>query len=153
MKRKKVFRGFTLPEILIVVTLIAILSAGVISTFKPSFFFSQANNAQRRSDINTILEAIYQYAADNRGALPAGVDSTDRYICKTSCPANYIDLCGLLVPSYVADLPHDPASGYSSPGPTCATYTTGYTISKNSYNQVTLKAPNAESGVTISVTK
>lgn len=128
--------GFTLLEVLIVVGIITILAAIVIVAINPSKMLGDARNAQRRADINTILNAVYQFAIDNNGTLPGGatLDATARQICvtvvdATNCPtATSINLQTDLVGStakYLASLPCDPTA-------TCtATNSTKYTITKN----------------------
>ena len=64
MKNKK---AFTLLEILLVVAAIAILASIVILAINPSKQLADTRNSQRRIDVNTILNAVYQYAIDKNG--------------------------------------------------------------------------------------
>ncbi|MBU1911743.1 S-layer homology domain-containing protein, partial [Patescibacteria group bacterium] len=41
-------------------------------------------DAQRRSDVNTILSSIYQWAIDHQGAIPTGITSVSTEICVNS---------------------------------------------------------------------
>src|SRR3954447_4730271 len=89
-------RGFTLIELLLVIGIIAILASVVIVAINPTKQLADARNAQRRSDVNTILNAVYQYAIDNGGAMPANIP-TDiaREICitgATDCDAGGVNL-------------------------------------------------------------
>lgn len=151
-------RAFTLIELLVVIGILAILLAIVLVAINPARQFSQANNTQRSSDVNTILNAVHQFAADNNGSLPAGIDTTVRTITDAGGLTD-VDLCVDLVPTYVADLPLDPQDGTESPAASVCTavgadYSTGYTIvSSASDNRVTVAAPGAELSATITVTR
>lgn len=87
---KKV-KAFTLLEILLVVAAIAILAGVVIVAINPGKQLAQVRNTARRSDVSTILNAIYQYSLDNDGLFPANIDAnlkmlgTDASGCSVSC--------------------------------------------------------------------
>lgn len=146
MKNKK---GFTLVEVLLVVVIIAILAAVVIVAINPGRQISQANNTQRRSDIKSILDAVHQYAIDNRGAMPAAIDAVPTVI---GDDALEVDICTDLVPTYLSEMPFDPtdaAGAYTD----CTAYNTGYQISVDADGRVTINAPSAELTETITVTR
>jgi len=149
-------RGFTLIELLLVIGIIAILAAIVIVAINPTKQLGDARNAQRRSDVNTILNAVYQFSIDNKGALPGAITATPTGICKstvtgaacTGAPTNGIDLLAL-TPTYIISLPIDP-----SPLPTgVSANLTYYNISVAAGNRVTVTALGAEQGASISVTR
>ena len=151
IKKQPATAGFTLIEILIVIGIIAILAAIVLVAVNPAKQFAKANNAQRASNINAILNAVGQYSVDNKGSLPQNINATARDI--GSAGAN---ICLNLVPNFLPALPADPTKADQSISKTdCAsTYTTGYNISKDTTdNRVTITAPSAEDGATISVTR
>ncbi len=138
--------GFTLIELLVVIGILTILLALVLVAINPARQFSITNNAKRRADVNTILNAISQYQVDNKGALPAGITSSSATIA-----TGQADICSALVSTYAARLPVDPLVGSYVD---CTNYNTGYTVIKSSANnRVTVSAPNAEIGDTISVTR
>jgi prepilin-type N-terminal cleavage/methylation domain-containing protein len=142
-------KGFTLIEVLLVIVIIAILAGIVLVAVNPGRQVSQANNAQRRSDVNAILSAVHQYAIDNRGSLPSGITTTATVVGSGS---GQIDICSDIVADYIAALPFDPtASGGAYTD--CSSYNTGYTIATDADNRVTVAAPSAELSETISVTR
>ncbi len=147
MKLSSLKRGFTLIELLLVIGIIAILAAIVIVAINPTKQLGDARNAQRRSDVKTILDAVYQYALDNNGNLPTGIVTTTKYICKSgpnvSCN-NGLSL-NVLTGSYIVALPSDPQSATATG--------TNYIISKLANGRVTVSAPGAEQSATISVTR
>ena len=69
-------KGFTLIELLVVIGILAVLLAITLIAINPARQFAQANNTKRRSDVNAILNAVNQYMADNKGSLPAGIETT-----------------------------------------------------------------------------
>lgn len=160
MSMKK--KGFTLIELLIVIAIIAILAGIVIIAVNPTRQMGQARNAQRRADVLTNLNAVYQFFLDN-GNFPAGIDTTLKQIgtgsgaaCALECgdedPSECVDLTAALVPTYLAAIPYDPC------GTGCNEATTGYAIKiftagTPPTTRVTVKACRAELGQTIEVTR
>ncbi len=145
-------KGFTLIELLVVIGILAVLLAIVLIAINPARQFSLANNTKRASDSNAILNAIDQYAADNRGSLPTGIGTTAAVIGSNT---GEVDICSALVTTYLAALPVDPLVNNGTPVTDCATtYTTGYSVVKSaSNNRITVSAPQAELGQVISVTR
>lgn len=142
-------KGFTLVELLVVIGILATLLAITLIAINPARQFSQANNTQRNSNVNAILNAVGSYAADNRGALPAGITTTEQNIANTGA-----NICADIVTRYIAALPTDPALGGGSVTDCTQPYDTGYTIVQTTDNRITVRAPNAElPGVVISVTR
>ncbi len=142
-------KGFTLVEVLLVIVIIAILAGIVIVAINPARQISQANNTQRSSDIQSVLNAVHEYAIDNRGVLPTEITTTATVV---GSGGTQIDICSYIVPTYIAEMPYDPtASGadYTS----CASYDTGYTIAKDANGRLTVAAPTAELSEVLSVTR
>lgn len=137
--------GFTLIEILVVIGIIAILAAIVLIAINPARQFAQANNSQRNANVNAILNAIGQYMADNKGALP-------------SIPAGEVNevLCDDLVPTYIPAIPTDPLSDTDGASiDLCSDVDAGDVEYNTSVSggRVTVSAPLAELGETIEVTR
>src|SRR3990172_8005271 len=102
-KISKFLKGFTLIELLVVIGVLAILLTITLIAINPARQFSQSNNTKRRSDVNAILNAVHQYAADNKGTLPTGITAVVQNISNTAA-----DICASVVPTYIAALPVDP---------------------------------------------
>lgn len=156
-------QGFTLVEILVVIGILAVLLAVSLVAINPNQHFIDSRNSQRWSNVNAVLDAIYEYQATHNGSLPAAIssisDTTAHPLALVASPTTEIDLCDDLTPNQIADLPMDPSADAPTGGATpCATattaYDTGYTITKSaSGNRFTVSAPNAEDSVSITVTR
>lgn len=131
-------KGFTLLEILLVVAAISILAGIVILAINPTKQLADTRNAQRRIDVNTVLNAIYQYAIDNNGALPTGISTGAIEICKTGAACTgLLDLSVLTTnQKYVVLMPFDPSAATAAG--------TAYFASKSANGRVTVNAPGAE---------
>jgi type IV pilus assembly protein PilA len=146
--------GFTLIEILVVIGIIAILATIVIVAVNPAKQFAQARNTQRESNINTILNAIGQRLADNKGVFAgAFVINGTTYTCGP-LPSSYTNITaamaadtttvtsalGCLVPTYVSTLPIDP-SGPATP--------IGYDVKVDPVGRISVQAATAASETSI----
>lgn len=140
MKRTSKNKGFTLIEILVVIGIIAVLAAIVIIAINPARQFAQARNSQRQSNINTILNAIGQNIADNKGTFTCG-GSPKYFVGSTTIGVSGTDLTSCLVPTYIASgIPQDPSGGSAND--------TKYQISTTSTNNIMICAPlSAETSI------
>src|SRR5258708_4294462 len=158
MSLPKIFKsskGFTLIELIVVIGMLTILFAIVLVAVNPGRQFMASRNTARRNDVNAILNAVHQYAADNNGSLPAVIDATTRTI-QSGTGAGLADLCATLTTNskYLSALPEDPSTLNGVPITNCgAAYNSGYTITKTAAGLVTVAAPSAEDGTTISVSR
>ena len=140
-------QGFTLLEILLVVAAIGILAGIVIFAINPAKQLADTRNAQRRVDVNTIANAIYQYSIDNKGEFPGVITNSAQEICRTTeVTCDGISLSVLTLDGkYLVAIPVDPSKGNESG--------TGYRILVNSNSRITVDAPIAEGDAAISVTR
>lgn len=142
-------KGFTLIELLVVIGILSILLVITLVAINPVRQFQLSNNTKRRSDVNAVLNAVHQYAADNKGQLPAGITTT---AAEVASGVGNADICDDIVPTYIAALPADPLTNNGASVTDCTAYTTGYEISKSATNnRVTVTAPLAELSEVISV--
>jgi prepilin-type N-terminal cleavage/methylation domain-containing protein len=111
--------GFTLLELLIVITIISILAVSVFAAVNPGRQLAKARDAQRQTDLVAILSTIYQYASEHSGDLPDtdGVPATNNFPTTLTCIGNASPCFNLggagktgetIVPVYLFELPKDP---------------------------------------------
>ncbi|QQR83174.1 type II secretion system protein [Candidatus Peregrinibacteria bacterium] len=137
-------KGFTLIELLIVIGIISILAGIVLVAVNPARQFGKANDSERKSEIGTILSAIYQFQTSPtaRGALPrcllgatptltaipecdpdlsgasAGTGAFEGAV-ELGTPAgnSTFDCSTVLIPDYLREIPVDPnTSTYNAAG-------------------------------------
>jgi type IV pilus assembly protein PilA len=151
-------QGFTLIEILVVIGMIAILATIVIIAINPARQFAQGRNTQRVSNVDTILNAIGQRIADNKGVFGGGTPNCPaltvgtNYDITATAGANNIDL-SCLTPTYIPTaLPFDPSAA-GALWTSATNYDTKYQVSVDANGRYTVAAPAAELGEIISTTR
>ena len=147
----KLKKGFTLIELLVVIGILAILLAITLIAINPARQFGQANNTRRRSDVLQILNAIHQYVAENKGQLPPALKAL---AADTLTPVSSagLNICADLMPNYIPALPTEPSLSTAAITD-CTAYTTGYSITKDAQNRITVSSPVADNGEVITVTR
>jgi prepilin-type N-terminal cleavage/methylation domain-containing protein len=133
MKRK----GFTLMELLLVLGILAILSAIVLVAINPTKQLNDARGVSRSSAMREIENALSQYIIDGNtltglpAAISVAVDICQTAVIGTDCtdaPVSGYDLSAL-APMYLTSLPLDPTQTGST--------ITGYRVYKSgSFNKV-----------------
>jgi prepilin-type N-terminal cleavage/methylation domain-containing protein len=107
----KLKKGFTILEIILVITLISFLLGIVIISVNPNNILSEIRDNQREADALTIYQALEQYALKNN-AYPEVIknmsNNSSAHICKTSattCNSPKINLSSILIPNYLSKIP------------------------------------------------
>lgn len=112
MQKKISIKGFTLIEILVVITLIGLIAAGISASY--SQFLKQSRDARRKADVENVRAALEMYRSNN----------TAGYY-----PEALLTLVGPTV--YIKETPKDPKCKteylYSCTSP-CANYTLRATL-------------------------
>jgi len=90
-------KGFTIIELLVVVSVIAILSGISLSVLNSKGVRAKARDSQRIGDLKQIQTALELYFTDNRSYPP-----------ESGSWVNVSSLTGELVPGYINALPVDP---------------------------------------------
>lgn len=145
-------KGFTLIEILVVIGIIAVLATIVLIAINPARQFAQSRDTQRTSHVNSILNAIGQRIADNRGifaggtcpAIPAAGVADQRLSILNDTSATTATTIGLgcIAPTYMTAVPLDPRDATGAD--------TGYDLIVESIaegGRLTIEAPGTEVAV------
>ncbi|MBU1145935.1 type II secretion system GspH family protein [Patescibacteria group bacterium] len=151
--------GFTLIELLIVIGIIAFLASAIFIAVDPAKRFAESRNARRWTDTSAVLEAVLQYAVDQDGTLPSGIDDVSSTVqilgtnasgCEVGCAAkpsavSCLDLSDVLIPKYLGLISYDPYTG--SPA------FTDYYINRSSTGRLEVGSCDPELGATIFVSR
>lgn len=147
--------GFTLPELLVTAVILIALGVGALFLLHEKPQIIVRDDAQRQADVALLVQSITNYRSKNN-ALPAGITTVFQTVGSQD---KELDLCAVLVPKYLTDLPYDPTTGaLASVDDRCNAkdqeYTTGYQVKKNQNGtQIVVQAPNSEGSHLISITK
>jgi prepilin-type N-terminal cleavage/methylation domain-containing protein len=117
--------GFTLLELLIVMSILGILATVLMILINPARQLAKARDSERRSDIYAIVSAIDRYATEHSGTLPDtdGDEETNNFPTNPTCIGSgggCFNLAGAgetgetIVPEYMYEIPTDPRTGSPS---------------------------------------
>jgi prepilin-type N-terminal cleavage/methylation domain-containing protein len=142
-------KGFTLIELMVVIGILVLLLAITLIAINPSRQFGLAQDTKRHSDIVQISNAIYQNIAEHAGVFTVG--SSPFTIPLTPAPISNTgaDICAGIIPNYMPALPQDPSSNSGADIISCASYNTGYVISRDATNRISVYAPSANPPITV----
>jgi len=98
MNKNSKNKGFTLVELLVSISLIAILSGVIFTVINPRGIQQKSRDSQRVSDLAKIKVALESYFSDNRG-YPVSTDSDWESVSKLSDD---------LATDYINNIPADP---------------------------------------------
>ncbi len=150
--------GFTLIELIVTISLIAIITGVYLIAANPAGQLASARNTQRISNLQAIMNAIRQNIADQSNeqfSCAAGAIPTSTARMKSAAGGYNIAPCVVLGNGAYGlfSFPFDPnatSSYYNS----VSDYDSAYSIAANSSTgQITVSAPFAELNQTISVTQ
>jgi type II secretory pathway pseudopilin PulG len=160
--RKHAGVGFTLVELLVIISIISVLFAVTLVAIDPATRFKAARDARRYEEARSVMEAIVTYVADNSGTIPSGIDSvtgsvqilgTNSTGCAATACTGYgtnntianscLDLSSALVDTYLGAIPLDPLYGTNG--------NTRYFVNKTSSGRIEVGSCDPERVTTISV--
>ncbi|MBT6691180.1 prepilin-type N-terminal cleavage/methylation domain-containing protein [Candidatus Parcubacteria bacterium] len=135
-------RGFTIIELIIVITIVAVLAIGIFVAVDPAKRIGEARDAQRWSDLIAIAKAVELYTADN-GQLPSdfsvsNIAEGEKLVLCSSAASRTCDgqteACLVVDDSdflgvYLNSIPIDPSKSVDTD--------TGYYITRGSGNSIT----------------
>jgi type II secretory pathway pseudopilin PulG len=144
--------GFTLLELVVVGVVVTGLVIMVTFLLRPKDFGPMERDAERWINIAQLTQSLRQYVAEH-GQLPDGIPGKAQTI---GSEADNVDLCPILVPKYMEEVPLDPQAGVDLTTDNClshgAVYTTGYTIVQTKNGDIVVAAPAAENKEAITLT-
>jgi len=147
-------RGFTLVEILVSIAIIVFVTGIGLLALNPGNQLAAARNTQRQLHLQGIMNAVRQNIADTtNGVFSCTSGPLPTSATQMASASGSYNIAPCLVPVYLQTMPFDPtaSSGHYASN---IDYNTAYTIMYNpSTTQITVAAPYAELGKTVSITR
>jgi type II secretory pathway pseudopilin PulG len=145
----------TIIEIVIVIALMAILTGVYFVVANPAGQLASSRNSERKFHLQTILNAVRQNMADNRGQFQCSsgpMPTSTKRMTSVAGVGNYNIAPCLLAPGGILfTMPFDPSAS-SSRYNSVTDYDTAYTIMINASGTVTLFAPYTETSTRVTST-
>jgi prepilin-type N-terminal cleavage/methylation domain-containing protein len=140
-------RGFTLPELLVAIGVLLLITLGSFLLLRPANYDKDNRDAERWLHVAQLVQVFDKYQHE-QGHLPQGLTGKAQSIGSED---GEVDLCQVLVPSYLKDLPYDPLWGgkLDDKKPCTAKdniHTTSYAVQVAQDGTITITAPLAETG-------
>lgn len=156
-KRAGKNKAFTLIELLVTIGLVMILMTITIVSLNIDKQFKTAREAKRSADTRVLLDSITQFLIDEQKNTSIPNDNISRYLSHGTytpkwsqdvigVPTPNINMCNVLVPKYIAQMPIDPLFDAKGVGGTadCDNYHTGYMVTQTDKGRITVSAPFSE---------
>jgi prepilin-type N-terminal cleavage/methylation domain-containing protein len=146
-------KGFTLPELLITMTIVVIIAGAALVFTNPAGKLARSRNARRHADVQTIMNALAQRIADNRGNFSCVSGALPASSTRMKSGAGGYDISQCLIPAYLSALPFDPGVS-GAKFATTTDYDTAYSIARSATTgRITIEVIYPELGESISVTR
>ena len=146
-------KGLTLPELLITMTIVVIIAGVALVFTNPAGKLARSRNARRHADIQTIMNAIGQRVADNRGTFTCQSGALSGSSTRMKSGGDGYDISQCLIPAYLSFLPFDPGVA-GAHFATTTDYDTAYSIGRSATTgRITIEVIYPELGESISVTR
>ena len=123
----KKLKGFTLLELLLVISIVAVLAGIVMIGLRPAERINSANDAKAVANVKDLEKALKAYTLDNAGNVPAGFSNITQSgiydICKLGETTGCVNLDSLITSKHLGNIPIDTRN--------TTTFTTGYKVDYN----------------------
>jgi prepilin-type N-terminal cleavage/methylation domain-containing protein len=143
-------RGFTFIELLVTGVVLGALCVASLPLVRAKSFKVEQVTAQRWMGVAELAQGVRNYVRDN-GHLPEGLTNNPQEIGSDS---DMYDLCLVLVPHYLTNIPFDPFGEQSTSN--CldenTSYDSGFTIATKGTDKIVVAAPLAPKETPVSIT-